>query len=119
MGTKPILGGILTVRSGWRTVKPRCQHQRLRRCDLVGVVGAGSDSAINPIVSRTTVPAVTPVFTNVGVPLRSQRPTRPAGRQSSSPGTMANQVCHHGLETRVDADDGSEAGASALGAEGR
>src|SRR4051812_44261656 len=50
---------------------------------------------MTPATSRSATPAVTRPLTWFDVPLRSHSPTSPAGKQQSSPGTTAHQVCHH------------------------
>jgi hypothetical protein len=75
---------------------------------MVEDVEAESSGITAPIASRRTVPAVTTVFITVDVPWRRHRPTSPRGRQSRSPGMMANQVCHHGLGPCVEAEDSRE-----------
>ena len=86
---------------------------------MVEDVAPGSPGTRRAIPSRRTVPAVTTVFATLDVPCRRHRPTSPKGRQSRSPGTMANQVCHHGLGARVEADDSRKPGVAALGDAGR
>ena len=82
-------------------------------------VEAESSGITAAIASRRTVPAVTIVFTTIDVPWRRHRPTSPRGRQSRSPGMMANQVCHHGLGPCVDAEDSRESEVAALEDAGR
>jgi hypothetical protein len=86
---------------------------------MVEDVEAGSTGIRAAIASRRTVPAVTIVFTTIDVPWRRHRPTSPRGRQSRSPGMMANQVCHHGLGSCVDAEDSRDSELAALEDAGR
>jgi hypothetical protein len=82
-------------------------------------VEAESSGIRAAIASRRIVPAVTTVFATLDVPWRRHRLTSPRGRQSRSPGTMANQVCHHGLGPSVEADDSRQSEVAALEDAGR
>jgi hypothetical protein len=57
---------------------------------IAEVVGTESAGARKAIPNRRSDPTVTAVLTSVRVPLRSHSATSPTGRQSRSPGTIAN-----------------------------
>ena len=86
---------------------------------MVVDVEVGSSGIRAAIASRRIVPAVTTVFATLDVPWRRHRLTSPRGRQSRSPGTMANQVCHHALGPSGEADDSRESEVAALEDAGR
>src|SRR4051794_25347391 len=82
-----------------------------------GVVESASELPSGLAIAATTstaAQAVTIHFVRFEVPVRSQSPTRPTGRQSTSPGTIAHQVCHHALSRRVPTEAGDGAPAHAL-----